>query len=940
MARTIKLHISTVFSLAAMALHVASAETWYWSPTVQTPNSNGALFYYWNNANNWTNTAAARGFPQAGDTAVLGWGSATAPAYYVCNDNASFVLEEVRFEGNKSIGMSQGKVVLRGGGGGLKYMHNSSSGSNWLGLYAVGDGEVPIHIDKNITYALQVCMQKKGTGNPTIVKTGPGKFVCHNQASKNSYTIPLTLIRQGAYDITTPTALNGVTLAFDGDDASQRITYCYRDTDLHDLTLKNIGFYETNGVANTTHGFSAQNDNQVKFTGTPKQNPTVFSGQFYNKSGLNWAPDSASYTFVCSNAVSATHGSVIVTKGTVKLVTGASFTALSRLDVAAGAVFEVEEGSGANFHADSMTLADATAQLKLATGVSLEIDAATLQGKALPAGTYSADGANDTRRAAWIDGAGTVTVLNGPANIDTWSGAGADTLATTDGNWESGAAPDVTAGDLLATFATGGTEAMLPAGTAAAFDGLVLDAANLGGSSFAFTAGSGATASVGASGISVPAASAETIWTMGWPITVAGGAQTWNISTKNTIKFNAPIGGGEALAITGGGAVELNADGTHAGALTLDQGAFKVTAGNALGASSRKVSYHYDRASLTFDGNFTVGAPIDGTPLSAEGTSAGGLKVTAGSDVVFAGRIYNYTRMWVNVGAGGTATFRNGLVVGVNGMTGHLDLRGGGTFIVTNAPATMGQKTIMNGSTLDLRVAGNKLSSGNTYWTELTNSRLVTRVDNAFENGAMVYLGTSCSFDMDGHNQKLNVLHGLAGSTVTSPRPATLTLLCSQNGMAQDNNYGGENRANPVAFAGQVSVTKQGSCQHTLAATSSSTGTLKVTAGTLTLSGSWPNCTNVVVSGGTFAVKNANAFGDADRAPGEQPKVVLNVAASDAALNLDYSGRIDCAEIHVDGEKSFGTFGATGSGAENEVAWITGTGFIRVLPKGTQVIFR
>ena len=929
----------TIAAIAAALAQFAFAETWYWSPTHQSPNEKGTLFYFWNDAQNWTNSAAARGFPQAGDTALIGWGSAGDGPYNVCGNSSSYALHEVRFEGNKSLGMNQGNIVLRGGGGGLKYMHNSSNGNNWMGLYAVGDGEVPIHVDKNVTYALQMRMQKQGSGNPTIVKTGPGKFVCHNQASGQSYTIPLTLIRQGAYDITTPTALNGVTLAFDGDDASQRITYCYRDKDLHDLILKNIGFYETNGVANTAHGFSAQNDNQVKFTGTPKQNPTVFSGTFYTKSGLNWAPDSDSYTFVCSNAVSATQGSVIVTKGTVKLVTGASFTALANLNVAAGAVFEVEEGSGANFHADNMALADATAQLKLATGVSLNIGAATLNGKALPHGTYTADGANGTRRAAWIDGAGTVVVVNGPDNIDTWSGAGADNLTSTDLNWASEAAPDVTAGDLLATFATGGTEAMLPAGTAAAFDGLVLDAATLGGSSFAFTAGSGATAAVGASGISVPAASAATTWTMDWPITVAGGAQTWNIGANNTVKFNAPIGGSQNLTITGGGTVELNANGTHSGALSLDQGAFTVTAGNALGASSRAVNYYYDRASLTFNGNLTVDTPINGTYLSAQNTSAGGLKVTAGSDVVFAGRIYNYTRMWVNVGAGGTATFRKGLVVGVNAMTGHLDLRGGGTVIVTNAPATMGQKTIMNGSTLDLRVAGNKLSSGNTYWTELTKSRLVTRVDNALDNGMMVYLDASSSFDMDGHNQQLNVLHGLAGSTVTSSRPATLTLLCSQNGMSQDNEFGGENRADSAAFVGQVSVTKQGSHQHTLAAASSSTGTLKVTAGTLTLSGSWANCTNLVVAGGTFAVKNVNAFGDNLRALGESPKVEVDVA-SGASLVLDYTGRIDCAAFRVGGVKLYGTFGAPGSGADNEYAWISGTGFMRALPQGTTVIFR
>jgi hypothetical protein len=49
---------------------------------------------------------------------------------------------------------------------------------------------------------------------------------------------------------------------------------------------------------------------------------------------------------------------------------------------------------------------------------------------------------------------------------------------------------------------------------------------------------------------------------------------------------------------------------------------------------------------------------------------------------------------------------------------------------------------------------------------------------------------------------------------------------------------------------------------------------------------------------------------------------------------------IDCAEIRVGGEKVFGTFGAVGSGAENERSWITGTGFIRALPSGTSIIFR
>ena len=98
------------------------------------------------------------------------------------------------------------------------------------------------------------------------------------------------------------------------------------------------------------------------------------------------------------------------------------------------------------------------------------------------------------------------------------------------------------------------------------------------------------------------------------------------------------------------------------------------------------------------------------------------------------------------------------------------------------------------------------------------------------------------------------------------------------------------------------------------------------------------NCTNVVVAGGTFAVKNVNAFGAP--AQGERSKLFVDVAASGATLNLDYTGNIECQEIRLAGVKQYGTFGATGSGAENEVAWITGTGTIRALPAGTWLILR
>ena len=519
-------------------------------------------------------------------------------------------------------------------------------------------------------------------------------------------------------------------------------------------------------------------------------------------------------------------------------------------------------------------------------------------------------------------------------HIDTWCGGGSDNFANTDANWESGEAPDITSNDLLAIFATGGSEALLPAGTAAAFAGIVLDGANLNGDRFEFTAGSGATATIGECALTVSNAPSAITWTICWPITLTDGAQTWNVGENNTVKFDAPIGGDQDLVFAGSGTVELNAGNAHSGSLLFDSGTFTITASGALGSSSRAARYYYDRASLAFHGDLTIDPPIDGTYLSSPNATAGGLKITTGSDVTFNGRVHSSTYMWMTVGPGGMATFENGLGVGANAMLGHLSLDGGGTVVVRNVAADMGGKTIVNGgTTLDVRVAGNQLNAGNAFWTEINDGTLVTRVADALADGSMVYLGSSGVFDLDGHDQSVSAQHGIAGAKVASSRPATLTILGDQDGNAHDSQYGGAGRTNRTAFVGQVNLTKLGSGQQTLAAASTSTGTLKVASGTLSLVGSWVNCTNLVVAGGTFAAKNANAFGDGLRAPGEKPKLEVDVT-SGASLALDYDGQIDCSAFRVDGVSLRGTIGAPGSGADHEYAWISGPGLMSAKATG------
>ena len=432
---------------------------------------------------------------------------------------------------------------------------------------------------------------------------------------------------------------------------------------------------------------------------------------------------------------------------------------------------------------------------------------------------------------------------------------------------------------------------------------------------------------------------------MGWPITVAGGAQTWTIGANNTVKVNGPVVGDSALTLAGGGTVELNATSTHSGALTIDGGTVKVRADNALGTASRTVQYHFDTASLVFEGDVTNDMPINGT-WGVNGSKNGGLKVADGANVTFNGKATFYSRAWVNVGAGATATFTKGLQITSNGMDGHLSLIGAGTVIITNSPLnaySITYTTAANPVTLDLRVAENSLTASGRYWAEFLAGKIVTRVANALNGNTCLALGAAATFDLDGHDQATAAFYGVAGSKVVSARPATLTVndYYANESYTQNAVYADTNRVTASVFEGNVSLHKKGARPFTFGAASSSTGTLSVAAGRLVLNASaaWPNCTNAVVSGGSLEVKNANAFGDADRAPGAKPKLVLDQSTG-ASLDLGYSGRIDCAEIHVDGVKRYGTFGAVGSGAENEVAWITGTGFIRALPTGTQITFR
>ena len=98
------------------------ATTWHWSPTVKDASNN----YQWKNSSNWLSDAdgTTRGFPLYGDTAVIGEKS-TVTMYNVCNSEAAYALQEVRF--TKGACMNQGNVVLLAGGKGIQYLDTTAT---------------------------------------------------------------------------------------------------------------------------------------------------------------------------------------------------------------------------------------------------------------------------------------------------------------------------------------------------------------------------------------------------------------------------------------------------------------------------------------------------------------------------------------------------------------------------------------------------------------------------------------------------------------------------------------------------------------------------------------------------------------------------------------------------------------------------------------------
>lgn len=938
--------------LCAALATAASAETWYLKGGGAHKGDWGYDWFATGANGNWTNAVGTVGLPAAGDAVVLPLKDPETGGNITISAAGGTMPPLASFTAPGPFTLHQGTLVMRAGGDGLAV---GATSTWWAGLSCQANPDdsaaagVVVTVPSGVSLNLQKGITCSGTD---VVKAGDGTFVNLCQGITPHYADLRNLavrLRGGTFVNHTTNTLPGVRLVFDSDNPDLRVKIGKASSIYWTWGIRDGAIEESDAVANTAHGFTSEDDTRTQsltLCGTPRVNPMRFTGTFYRRAGLVWNPDAADAAFVFAKAVSPTTGELLVSNGVVRLVEGASFTALSRLDVAAGAQFVVETGAGGGFQVRTATLA-AGAKIVVGKGVILTFGVVTFDGAALAPGFHTAATDPD-----WLAGEGLVYVPGAdepetPATA-TWTGGGADTLLATDANWEGAVAPDFATGGLTATFAAGGDRATFTGNDLLRFAGLVFT------KPFTLDAAADAAGRVllGAGGVQTADADDARTYGLGWPL-VAVAPQTWYAAANATLRWTAPLAGlatADRILVDGPGTHEFRAANTFPNDMTITNGTVRFAGDGAMGAASGTTDVDLRRVKLRFGGGVNM-RPLVYYRGDGEKPEPNTVAVEAGTTNRFEGYVGHtvvnghYATLNVTLERDAELVFAG--ATGLNYVNFRTADGAPAHLVVTNTPLTVNDRFCLysKGLTVDLWNAKNKVSGNTSFWSA---GRLRTRVPYALDalarNGqaTRVMMETAdFTLDLCGNDQALGVLQGVAG-TVTSDAPAFLHLAQNHIPATWDNGdlkvpYVGI--TNKVAFTGRAGISLDdvgwvANFPHVLTATSCSSGTVQVTRGRLTLAapnGAWTNAVAAVVKGGTLVLEHGGAIG-------RQTDVFVE---GDGVLELAAGVTQKCHDLYFDGVRQpTGTWGSSASGATRKNdARFAGTGVLNVLSDGRGLAF-
>ncbi len=929
----------TILACALAALPLC-AETWYFTGTGKHWYSGtsdwGCGWGYTGADANWTNALGEAGAPVAGDTAIL-----PAKNIKICGGpwNSSDAIETFITQG--PFCLMQWSLYMRPGGQGV--VIGGTGSETWWGGISLQPNpdsdvtEVVMTVPANKTVNIQKGVECNGLA---FVKDGAGALNVHcqglgNYARLNNATIKL---RGGTFIDCHTACYTGARLVFDSNDASACVRLGALDGKApQNWGVKNGAIEETDAVQNTGHGFtSADTAFSYLFTvsGAPTVNPMRFTGTFSKRAGFVWNPDSSDAVFEFAKGVSTTAGDLHVSNGVVRVTEGATFTSLSNLVVGAGASLVFTAGAGDGFMAQDVEIL-AGGTVSVGRGRIVTFNSAIVGGTALAPGFHTS--ATDP---AWLTGEGHVYVPGGASATTTsatWTGAGDDTLLTTAANWEGAAAPDFTTGGLVATFGTGGDRATFAGADVAQFAGLAVTRPF----TFATADNTDGLVALGAQGLTLSADA--TAVELAWPLTLLA-PQTWTVATGATLHVTGNLSGfsgADTVTVDGPGTITFSGAKTFPNNMILTNGVIHFVGDGAMGGAVGTTEADFSRAKIYFDGGVNVRSLELYTPEEYQPVF-----FTAGTTNRFEGLF------WYNTKRGGKNNCKmifsdNTETVFAGGLKGnYFSLWGTASahVIVTNEPVTCSDRFCFDSpQTWDFYVTGNQLSGNKSFWNDGTvRTHLPYVLAATWSNGteSRIQFSKNMTLDLCGNDQAIGILQGSSG-TVTSAAPAFLHL--AQNHTPP--NYDGDIQVgitNKLVFKGGAGLSLDAvndemaaKIPHVLVSTSSTTGTLQVTRGRLTLAapnGSWTNATKAVVTGGTLVLEHGQALGrDTD--------VYIEGEAGQIEIPAGVVQKV--RDLYIDGVRqsptSYGS--ATSPAKRHDAVHFAGDGVLNVLSDGQGFTF-
>jgi len=489
----------------------------------------------------------------------------------------------------------------------------------------------------------------------------------------------------------------------------------------------------------------------------------------------------------------------------------------------------------------------------------------------------------------------------------TWDGGGSDANWGTVANWDGDSALP-SAGDVL--FFGGSTQLSNNnnLGADTAYAGITFK--NGAG---AFTLGGNAVTLDG--DIANLSTSAKTV---NLPLTLSGSRTIFGSNASFTVNGVLSGPGGLMAAVTN--TLYLTGNNTYEGLTSVSNGCrLLIRHANALGSTNSGTRvYGRTGSSLRLENGITVAEPI--TLVGQILPWINCLTAGSGSNII-TGTIYKEVDASLGADSGGTLVIRGG-VKHVSGGT--LILRSAPNVVFENKPIEFGSSAALqvetSGTTV-LAVPGNTFSS-----LKIANlAKVRTDVDNALPPGCTLDIGGSWAsggiLDLNGHDQAVGSIRtdpmwsAPGYLAVTSALPATLTV--NQGGTTY---YMGD-------IAGAVSLIKNngGTLNFTNIVPMTTTGSVTINAGTLTLgdySGGFGAVTSFRVNGGTLELRNTNVLSAAATLRAlEGAKIKIKTGITNTVNRLFLNGE----------QQTAGTWGATGSGADNvNDAFFNGGGILNV----------